>query len=142
MHARRRASATAIDVPVEVCSEEEYQSQPSKGDGGTVTMFMYKPTLTSGRLFVWQAGTVDQLLRMTVERPFTVISTADTVPDLPDEWYEAITHRLAVHLEPTYGQLDAGRVARLQGNADRLMLEAEMFDSDMGSMFLQPARRR
>ncbi len=141
IHARRRATATANDVPVEIVAQEAYQSQPTKTGAGTVTMVAYKPTLTSGRLFCWQAGSVNQLLRMTVEREFTVLTaTSDTI-DIPSEWTEAVLYQLAVALEPTYGQLDAGRVARLQAQAERLQLEAEMFDADPGSVFFEARRR-
>lgn len=142
LHARRRATATANDVPVEIVAQEEYQSQPTKTGAGTVTMVAYKPTLVSGRLFCWQAGSVNQLLRMTVEREFVeVTATSDTL-DIPSEWNEAVMYRLAVALEPTYGQLDAGRVARLHASADRLQLEAEMFDADPGSIRFTAGRRR
>lgn len=142
IHARRRSSTDAVDVPVRIEAHNFYRDQPAKTSTGTPVHIHYQPTLTSGRLFVWQpANSVTQQLRLTVERPFALVESSSDVPDVPDEWNEALTYTLAMRLEPTYGHLDIARVQMLRADATRLELDALSFDSDTGSIYFAPSRR-
>ena len=142
IHARRRSATDSTDVPVRIEAHNYYRDQPSKETNGTVVHVQYQPTLTSGRLFLWQpSGDVEQQLRLTVERPFTLVESTSDVPDIPDEWNEALTYVLATRLEPTYGHLDAARVRDLRADAARFEMDCLSFDTDTGSLYFAPARR-
>ena len=142
LHARRRSATDANDIPVRIEAHNFYRDQPSKETTGTPVHVYYQPTLDSGRLYVWQpAGDVEQQLRLTVERPFSLVGSTADIPDIPDEWNEALTYVLATRLEPTYGHLDAARVRDLRADAARFEMDCLSFDTDTGSLYFAPARR-
>jgi hypothetical protein len=143
IHARRRSSSDAVDVPVRIEAHNYYRDQPAKTTTGTVVHVYYQPTLDSGRLYVWQpTALATQQLRLTVERPFTLGVSSSDIPDFPDEWNEAMTYVLATRLEPTYGHLDPARLQMLRADAGRLEADVLAFDEDVGSMYFAPTRRR
>jgi len=137
LNARRQEFGNS-DVPVSIEPLNEYFDQPNKTTKGTMVFVSYKPTLTSGTLYTWQpAGSVKQLMHMTVEYPLADI-TADGNLDFPVEWNEAFVYGLAVRLEPTYGQLDQGRRQELLMMAGAMWKNVLDFDTDPGSIYLQP----
>ena len=136
IHARR--SEASVDVDVDIESLNEYFDQPDKTSNGTIVFVAYKPTLTSGKLFLWQtAGNADQLLKFTFEHPLSDITAAAAL-DLPQEWYQAFTYNLADRIEPQYRIIDAGRRRELKQNAQMYLQEALDFDADTGSISFQP----
>lgn len=142
LHARRRSSSDSVDIPVKVEAHNYYRDQPAKLVTGTPVHVFYQPTLTSGRLYIWQApSNATQQIRLTVARPFTVVVSTTDVIDIPDEWIEALTYTLAVRLEPTYGHLDTARLQMLRADAGRLEADALAFDEDSGSIYFAPRRR-
>lgn len=143
LHARRRSTTDASDVPMRVEAMRYYEDQTAKTSNGTPVFVSYQPTTGQGSLYVWQpAGSVLQQLRMTVERPYVLAATTDLIPDISDEFNMAFVYALAKHLEPTYGHLDAARRRDLRADADRYEQEALAFDTDSGSIYFQPASRR
>lgn len=142
LHARRRTALDSNDIPVRIEAHNFYRDQPSKLTSGTPVSLYYQPTLTSGRLFIWQpSGSAGDQLRLTVEREFTEVESASDIPDIPAEWNEALTYVLAVRLEPTYGHLDASRVRDLRADAGAMEAACLAFDDDTGSIYFAPARR-
>lgn len=138
IHARR-AVYNGSDVPVNVEPLNEYFDTPNKSSSGTVTFVSYKPTLTSGTLYVWQtSNSVKNVVKLTVQEPIADFDTGSGTPDFPIEWAEALTFNLADRLEPTYRQLDAERRMGLKMQAREMLEQAKAFDMDMGSIYLQP----
>lgn len=143
LHARRRSNSDSVDVPVRIEAHNYYYDQPAKSSPGTAVHCFYQPTLVSGSLFVWQpAGDVNQQLRLTVERPFALVTSTQDIPDIPDEWNVPFTYMLSKHLEPSYGLMDDRRRAELRADADRYEAEALAFDEDTGSIYFAPDRQQ
>lgn len=139
LHARRRLGATGEDVPIDVEAQELYRDQPLKTTNGTPVMVTYKPTLTSGRLEVWQPPTdIDMILGLTVERPFEDFDAGANNPDLPQEWYDPLVWLLADRLEPEYRLLDQIRLQLLTAKAQEAWTWVNNFDNDRGSIYLMP----
>lgn len=139
LHARRKEGADGEDVPVDIEAQELYRDQPLKTTNGTPVMVTYKPTLTSGRLEIWQPpSSINLFLGLTVERPFEIFDAAANNPDFPEEWYDPLVWLLADRLEPEYRVLDPVRLQKLSKMAEEMWAWVENFDADMGSIYLQP----
>jgi len=138
LHARR-SILDGNDVPMSIEPLEEYQDQPNKTTSGTPVFISFKPTLVASTLYVWQPpGSVKHLIKLTVESPIADFDASSDEPNFPIEWAECLTYNLAVRLEPQYRQLDNLRRAELRASAELMLEEALMFDSDVGSWYLQP----
>ena len=139
VHARRKESPDGEDIEVDIEGQKEYRDQPLKTGTGTPVFITYKPTLTEGRLEIWQPPNgIDMFLGLTVERPFEIISAAADNPDIPEEWYDPLVYLLAERLEPEYRLLDANRLQLLTAKAQEMWKWVNDFDDDTGSMYLMP----
>lgn len=140
LHARRRANATASDIPLEVEDQEYFRDQTSKDTNGTPIFVTYKPTLTSGRLEIWQSpSSIQTIIGLTMERPFEDFDAGANTPDFPQEWYDPLVWLLADRLEPEYRTLDPIRLKKLSSMADEMLAWVNNFDSDGGSIYIEPA---
>jgi len=139
LHCRRKEGTSGEDIEVDIESQELYRDQPLKTTNGTPVFVTYKPTLTSGRLEVWQPpSSVQMYLGVTVERPFEDFDAGANEPDVPQEWYDPLVYMLADRLEPEYRILDPLRVQLLKAEADKMWEWVNDFDDDTGSIYLMP----
>ena len=139
LHARRKDGASGQDIPVDIESQELYRDQPLKTTNGTPVFVTYKPTLTSGRLEVWQPpNSIKMFLGLTMERPFEDFDAGANNPDLPQEWYLPLVWLLADELEQDYRVLDQLRLQRLTQKAAAAKAWVENFDNDTGSIYFEP----
>ena len=138
LHARRRNGPTASDIPIEIQLQEYYRDQTSKTTNGTPIFITYKPTLTSGRLEVWQPSGPVQFLGLTMERPFEDLDAGANNPDFPQEWYDPLVWILADRLEMDYRVLDPIRVKKLSEMAKEMWGWVNNFDNEGGSIYLEP----
>ena len=139
MHARRKDGPSAEDVPVDIEAQELYRDQPLKTTNGTPVFVTYKPTLTSGRLEVWQPpNSIKMFLGLTMERPFEDFDVGANNPDFPQEWYDPLVYLLADRIESDYRVLDSVRLQMLQKRAEEMWSWVENYDSDLGSIYIQP----
>lgn len=140
LHARRRDGPSGSDVPLDIEAQELYRDQPSKTTNGTPVFVTYKPTLTSGRLEIWQPpSNIQTIIGMTVERPFEDFDAGANNPDIPQEWYDPLVYILADRLEPEYGYLDANRLKLLRETANDMWDWVNNFDNDSGSVYIMPS---
>lgn len=139
LHARRRVGSN--DIPVDVISHEDYHDEVNKSSAGTLTELYYKPTLTSGRLFVWQIPGIDEPIGLTVAKPLLDVNETSETLEVPIEWEETVVYNLAARLSPAWGHLDAVKTQELLGQAVRMETELEMHSIDQGSVFLTPDKR-
>jgi len=139
LHARRKDGPTGEDIQVDIQAQEDYRSQPLKTTAGTPVFITYKPTLTSGRLEVWQPPNGIKLyLALTVARPFEDFDAGGNNPDIPQEWYLPLVWMLADELEPEYRVLDTARLQTLHRKSTEAWEWANEFDDDTGSIFFGP----
>lgn len=142
IHARRRPTYTGSDVPIDVEAHKEYFDQPAKSQTGAINFVYYKPTLTSGRMYVWQRGSsVKEMLGLTVERSLADMDNTTDDADFPIEWQLPLVYNLAALIEPQYGQLDAGRRMELKRDAERMFVEAQLGDAELESLYIRPRTR-
>ena len=139
LHARRKDGPTGEDIQVDIQAQEDYRSQPLKTTAGTPVSLTYKPTLTSGRLEVWQPPNgIKIYLALTVARPFEDFDAGGNNPDIPQEWYLPLVWMLADELEPEYRVLDTARLQTLERKAKEAWEWVNEFDDDTGSIFFGP----
>lgn len=139
LHARRKDGPDSEDIQVDIESQEMYRDQPLKTTNGTPVFVAYKPTLTSGRLEVWQPpSSVQMYLELTVERPFEDLDAASDNPDFPQEWYDPLVWLLADRIETEYRVLDGKRLDKLTEKAQSMWNWVNDFDDDTGSIYITP----
>ena len=132
----RREDSSGNEIKVEVVTREEYKNLPTKSTQATVNVVYYDPQLSEGVLYVWPTGTTtDKILNLTFQRPLEDFDAAIDEPDFPQEWYLALVKNLAVNISPMFEKpIDPF----LQATADRLLEELKGFDTEAGSIYMQP----
>lgn len=135
---RRQTFNQSNEISVHMWSRNEYFNQVNKLSRGTVVNAYYSPQLTNGRFYVWQtASSVNQLVRITFERPIEDIDIGDDNLDFPVEWLEAIIYNLAARLADDY-DAPALKVQTVNAKAIQFLDELLGFDEEMESLNLQP----
>jgi hypothetical protein len=91
------------EIQIDRRSRNEYLSVSDKTDVGTPNFVYYQPTLTNGKLYVWQPpDDVELRLRFTVMQPIEVFTARADSPCFPQEWYNTLSYNLADYLGPAY----------------------------------------
>lgn len=126
---RRFAFINSIDTQMIPMSRIDYRNQPNKSSTGTITQFFYDPrggANTQGQMFVWPAPTdVTSAFKFTWWRPVQDFTTSANIPDLPQEWLDALVWNLALKMAPEY-DCTANRYAIIKDQA------ASSLDNVMG----------
>jgi len=139
LHAVRNEGPGSEDIPVDIESQEMYRDQPLKTTNGTPVFITYKPTLTSGRMEIWQPPNgIQMYMGLTVERPFEDFDVIGDNPDFPQEWYDPLVYIMAQRLEPEYRVLDPTRLQMLNAQAQQMWDWVNTFDDDGGSVYFIP----
>lgn len=103
---RRFTFSGSLDTMMIPMSRIDYRNQPNKTDTGTITQWFYDPrggANTQGQLFVWPAPSdVTAALKFTWWRPVQDFTTSANIPDLPQEWLDALVWNLALKMAPEY----------------------------------------
>jgi hypothetical protein len=99
-------SINQIDTPMIPLSRLDYRNLPNKNATGTITQFFYDPrggANTQGVINVWPTPS-DALsaFKFTWYRPIQDITTQSQIPDLPNEWLNAVIWTLAEEIGPEY----------------------------------------
>jgi hypothetical protein len=103
---RRFAFNGSIDTQMIMMSRIDYRNQPNKSSPGTITQFYYDPrggANTQGQMWVWPAPSdVTSAFKFTWWRPVQDFTTSANIPDLPQEWLDALVWNLALKMAPEY----------------------------------------
>jgi len=99
-------SVNQIDTPMISLSRIDYRNMPNKNATGTITQFFYDPrggANAQGVINLWPS-TSDALsaFKFTWYRPIQDIGTQGQIPDLPNEWLNAVIWTLADELSLEY----------------------------------------
>lgn len=101
--ARRFILSGRIETPLIQLSRLDYREMPNKETPGTISSYFYDPQLFTGFISFWPAPQdVSALVRITYYRRMQDLNTANDVPDLPQEWANALTWNLAKEIAPEY----------------------------------------
>jgi hypothetical protein len=106
VNARRFNFVSNIDTIMIPYSRIDYRNQPNKNSQGTITQWFYDPrggANTQAQMFVWPApANVGDALKFTWWRPVQDFTSAANIPDLPNEWLDALVWNLAWKWGPEF----------------------------------------
>ncbi len=142
-------SATPLDSPCLILSQNEYNLLQSKQSTGTPNQVWYNPpgpgiiTVSdlAGTLSVYPVPDSYTIANKTMclvgQVPFDDFSASTDIPDCPSYWYNAIKWLLAVELSYEYGvgATDKAMIAKM---AEKHKSIALMGSTEQGSLFLRP----
>lgn len=133
-----RRDTSDLDTWIEPSSLDEYSELSSKTEDGTVTQIAFRPDRLYMEAYVWpETNDVSDVIGFWYQRPFEDFDAASDEPDVPQQWFLALGYTLAEHLAVTYGVPDRIR-SEVTQRAAYYRMEAEDFDNEDGSLYLQP----
>lgn len=125
------------EVEIRLESRSVFMNQPSKLSEGKTVFVYYDPQLVKGELWTWPTPDDMDMLRFSYKSAIEDFDSLDDDPEFPSEWLEAIIYGLAVRLIPKY-EVRGEDAARLTAMASDFLNDAEVNDSDTGSIIFQP----
>jgi len=141
---RNNAVNPAIDMPMTIISEQEYNILGAKKSQGNVNTVMYKPYIDNGILSIFLTPTVEVAtnyeLRLNIQRPLQNITNSNQTFDFPAEWYQCLRWGLAAELVPDYG-LDLQRSSLIIQRAEQYKQRLLGWDVENASTFFRPDAR-
>lgn len=100
-----RRDNNGLDTSVSIIGEKEYREQSNKASSGPVIELWYKPTITTGSLYVWPVdgkSDWDKLVMSAHYYPDDFDIASDN-PQFPIEWGNTLVWNLAAELSAEYG---------------------------------------
>jgi len=144
LEVRRRVTSGSTDTPLTELSRQEYFEQSNKTTASVPTCFYYDPQRATGTLYIWPtastATAAAQTLRVTYQRPIEDFDGSADDPDLPQEQLRSLVYDLAEDLALKYG-IRSDLRAEIASRAAQYRAEAESWDTEPASLYLQPAWR-
>lgn len=137
LSARRYNFSSAIETPMDpMMSRLDYRALPNKSTTGVPTRAFYDPrggANTQGVLYVWPTP-VDATngVNFTWMRPLQDFNASANIPDLPNEWLNAVILTLAEQMALDY-DCPAERFAMIQSQAAQARDLALGFDREAES---------
>lgn len=125
---RRYNFSSKIETPMILMSRLDYRNLPNKNNNGTPTQMFYDPrggANNQGVAWVWpNPPDTTNAINFTWQRPLQDFDASSNIPDLPNEWLNAIIWNLAYQMAPEF-DCTAQRYAMLkemsQGSLDLAM---------------------
>jgi len=121
---------------------QQYKEQANKTTTGPPTAWYYDPQNTTGTLYLWPTPSTADASEYTVYFTYLrVIEDFDTSADsadFPQEWLETLCYGLAARLAFKYVS-DPQRRLEIRAAAKEMKAELDSWDTETGSLFLQPA---
>jgi len=134
---RRVVDDCEVEIPIK--SRQEYMSMPDKATLGKPIFVYFDAQLESAKLFVWPTPDANDLLYLSYKSYLEDIDSLANTTSFPAEWLEAIVYNLALRLMPMY-DVSGEDKTWITNMAIQYLAEAELSDTDQGSVFLQPER--
>lgn len=121
-------------------SYEEFQALSNKNvSGSSPTQWNYHRGRTTGTLRIYPAlENVTRYLKITYAKPLEDLDSASDEADVPQEWLDYLTHKLAVRLMPGYGKLGSAQYAQLYQATKDLESEVLAFDNEKSTVQIMP----
>lgn len=136
-------SSTGNDTVLQVISRQEYMQQGYKPSQGVPNQCYYDPQLTNGVLYVYNTPfDSTYTIHLQVQLPISDITSPNSIPEFPNEWYNLLKFGLADQVAMEYG-VSANIRQELMMRA-KMMLE-EMIDwsqEEASTMFMPETRFR
>lgn len=102
------------DVPVEIISENQYNSIAVKSSTGRPCYLFFQPEYPLVNVYLYPTPDISETLWISSLKPFTEASSFSSVSDniaFPTNYEEAIIYNLAIRLAPDFGISVPGEVA-------------------------------
>lgn len=135
---RRLDIVSGIETPlVPPLARLDYRALPNKTQPGTINQVFYDPQLGAGQFYIWNPiAVIDTLLKFTYWRPIQDFTTGSDNPDLPTEWINPLVFNLAIIMAPEYSVPEL-KFNQIKGLADQYLADAEGFDREAESIYMQ-----
>jgi len=134
-----RQSEDDLDVPMFYLSYEDYFQLPNKTIEATPINYNYDRQLNTGRIVIWPVPIdVKYRMKITISKKIEDFDSVANTPDWPQEWEQALVSNLAIRVAPAYGKANDRNFQLLQLQANDDLKLASSFDSEQGSLYLQP----
>lgn len=96
-------SGTISYPPCKKLTDAQYDAITTKGEASDWPIaFNYRPTMTTGTLYVWPPANGTQTLDLRTRTPLSAYSATTDTLSLPPGWEEALTFNLAVAWAPEF----------------------------------------
>lgn len=117
--------ASPADISMYEASNREYWDMPNKLTLSTPVQWSYLPLQQTGSFYLWPTPNAANLIVMfSYDKMINDLDNPTDIPDLPNEWLEALTFNLAVRMAPAYGKYQEAQMllpyamAMLKDNID------------------------
>jgi hypothetical protein len=138
---RNNSVSPAIDIPMYLISEQQYNILGSKFSEGTVNSIYYKPYVNNGVVKVFLTPNTDTAtnyeVHLNIQRPIQDITSSNQTFDFPQEWYQSLRWGLASELSAEYG-LTTERISAIISRANSYKDRLSAWDTEYNSTFFQP----
>lgn len=102
------------DYDVEILNDREWAAITDKtSTSDLVEKIYYKPSMSTGTLYVWPVPTTTNVLHLLTWTPLSTLAAASTTVTLPPGYEEAIAYNLAVRIAPEHGVSVSPEVAEI-----------------------------
>lgn len=137
---RTDSSGSKIDMEIEARSS--FNVLPNNSTGTPIKV-NYQPFINYGIVSFWPIpdSTNTATITLVYQRPFDYMTSTSDSFDFPEEWYLALTYKLAVLLAPEWSIPLQDR-QMLMKEADIYLQMALDGGQEDGSLFIMPSRER
>lgn len=122
----RYRDASAIDLPMQLMTREEYFNLPNKTTTGVPTQFYVDYQRAATVFYLWQcpSSVTTETIRYTYQKKFDDIDTLDDDIEVRAEFLECVGYGLATRLGPDYGRVGTPSYNQIKETAIILLEEA------------------
>lgn len=136
--ANPRRVVDSVETEIRMVSRSEYMNQPDKTSEGKPVFVFYDELLTTGTLYVWPApDSSSDDIKLSYKSYIEDFDSLSDDPQFPSDWLDAIVYGLATRLIPKY-EVRGEEAARITAMAADFLNDAEINDTDSGSVYLTP----
>jgi hypothetical protein len=138
---RNNSVSPAVDIPMQLISEQEYIILGSKFSQGTTNSVFYKPYVNYGTVRVFLTPdtntATNYTLKLNVQRPIYDVNNPNDNFDFPSEWFLALKWALMAELASDYDKTLQDKNYYDQ-KAMLCQKDIEDWDIEHSSTFFQP----
>lgn len=141
---RNMAVTPPVDIPLMVISQQEYNVLGSKYSTGVANTLYYNPRVDYGELNVYltpdATTATNYQVHFMYQRPLKDITTAQSLPDFPNEWMNCLVWNLADQMALEYSVPGSHR-QEIAARAKAYRDDMADWDVDVPSVYFSPNMR-
>lgn len=138
---RNTVATPDSDIPLQILSQEEYNTFGSKYSTGTPNAVHLQVGRDTSTVYTYltpdTTAVTNYDLYLQTQRLIQDAGTSAQNLDFPAEWLYALGWNLAAELSTDYG-VDAERIIYIEQKAAKFLTEVEDFDTEYTSIFFSP----